>query len=128
MKDEIKEILDRFAYVKKEPYKLSYYPEDLLNREDMWLLYDHITNLEQYYNDNINKYEELLVKYSNLQEEIERLNNIINEIEKVLDNDINNYNGNIDDEEETLRGEFLRGIAFEADDIKKRLKALKEGE
>lgn len=47
MNDDIKEILDRFNFVKKEPNKLSYYPEDLLSREDMWLLYDYITNLQQ---------------------------------------------------------------------------------
>ena len=35
---------------------------------------DYITNLQKYYNDNVNKYEELLEKYSNLQEENERLN------------------------------------------------------
>ena len=46
MKDEIKEILDKFEFVKKEPNKLSYYPEDLLSREEMWLLYDYIINLQ----------------------------------------------------------------------------------
>lgn len=47
MTNEIKEILNRFDFVKKEPNKLSYYPEDLLAREEMWLLYDYITNLQE---------------------------------------------------------------------------------
>ena len=59
--------------------------------------------------------------------EIERLNNIINEIEKALDDEINDYKGNIEIEKNTLSGEFLRGCAFEAHDLKKRLKILKEG-
>ncbi len=47
MNEEIKEILDRFNKVKSASNKLSYYPEDLLNRKDMWLLLDYITNLQQ---------------------------------------------------------------------------------
>ena len=34
---------------------------------------DYITNLQQYYKDNVNRYEELIEKYSNLQQENERL-------------------------------------------------------
>ena len=32
-------------------------------------LLDYITSLQEYYNDNVNKYEDLIVKYSNLQKE-----------------------------------------------------------
>ena len=84
MKDEIKEILDRFAYFKKEPNKLSYYPEDLLNREDMWLLYDHITKIQkklEYYENidpdkTIDKFRQKINKeIFDLQEENELLKN-----------------------------------------------------
>ena len=39
--------------------------------EDVKILYDYITDLQQYYKDNVNKYEELIEKYSNLQQELE---------------------------------------------------------
>lgn len=32
---------------------------------------NYITNLQQYYNENVNKYEELLEKYSNSQQRID---------------------------------------------------------
>ena len=66
MKDEIKEILDRLYVYRNENDEMKYQPEDILTIEDVWLLLDYITNLEQYYNENVNKYEELLVKYSTL--------------------------------------------------------------
>ena len=59
MNNEIREILDRFNFVKKEPNKLSYYPEDLLTREDMWLLFDYITNLQKHLKDVCEVIEQL---------------------------------------------------------------------
>ena len=38
-------------------------------------LKDYIINLQQYYNENVNKYEELLEKYSNLQQKVEQYEN-----------------------------------------------------
>lgn len=66
MNNEIKEILDNLIRYKNEGNQMKWSPEDILTIEDVWLLLDYITNLEQYYNDNVNKYEELLVKYSTL--------------------------------------------------------------
>lgn len=90
MSEDIKEILDKFDKV-LENYELDkkwgqmsvdsichLFPSEIIT------IKDYITNLQQYYNDNVNKYEELLVKYSDLQEEKERLNNIINELEKYI--------------------------------------------
>ena len=63
MTNEIKEILD--------------YIDDRIIPNEKWeAVKDYITNLQQYYNDNVNKYEELLVKYSDLQEENERYKRI----------------------------------------------------
>ena len=77
MNNEIKEIIDRFNFVKKEPNKLSYYPEDLLTREEMWLLLDYITNLQEE-NKELKKYFESDMEIrAKLLTRIDRLNNII---------------------------------------------------
>ena len=70
---------------------------------------------------------EYVPSFDDLLKENNRLNNIINELEKDLDYEINDYTGNIDMKEETLSGEFCRGIAWEADYLKNRIKKLKEG-
>ena len=59
--------------------------------------------------------------------EIHRLNNIIDELEKELEFEINDYNGNIDLETRNIDSEFLRGNAWEADYLLNKLKKLKEG-
>jgi len=64
MNKEIKEILDEI----KDYSEHEYLPPCCeLTNEDCKVLLDYITNLEQYYNDNVNKYEELLVKYSTIK-------------------------------------------------------------
>lgn len=71
MKDEIKEILSKMERLIVYGQYNAYY--DLEKQ-----LLDYITNLQQYYKDNVNKYEELIVKYSNLQEENQRLKELVN--------------------------------------------------
>ena len=95
----------------------------------------------------LNKYEELLNKdYCNCnemncidnnsprrilniaksqQDEIERLNNIINELEEILEYEKNDYGGNIDIETHNIDSEFLRGNSWEADYILNKLQELK---
>lgn len=85
MEDEIKEILDILNKNKNEIRTYCYYPDDVLSCYDLIKVLDYITNLQKYYNDIVNKYEELLVKYSDLQEENKRLNNIINGIEEFIE-------------------------------------------
>lgn len=103
MNNEIKEILDRFSFVKKEPDKLSYYPEDLLNREDMWLLFDYITNLQEenkeLNDDNIwwnNRFKAVQRNYkdykSRIDKAIEHLKEVMKEEEEYEEDYIyNNY-------------------------------------
>lgn len=45
MTDEIKEILDNLFWYRHETVK--YQPEDILTIEDIWLLYDYITTLQE---------------------------------------------------------------------------------
>ena len=59
--------------------------------------------------------------------ELQRLNNIIEELEKDLEFEINDYNGDIDLETRNIDSEFLRGNAWEADYLLKKLKELKGG-
>lgn len=73
MKDEIKEILEDIKdmnnysnFIDSQYGGKNYYY--LLEKKESKQLLDYITNLQEYYNDNTNKYEELLVKYSDLQE------------------------------------------------------------
>lgn len=63
--DEIKEILDRIETA-------SEIFDCLLKPKECTLLLDYITNLQQNYNDNVSKYEELLVKYSNIKQRIDK--------------------------------------------------------
>lgn len=46
MTEEIKEILDNLYRYKDEDY-MKYQPEDILTIEDVWLLLDYITNLQE---------------------------------------------------------------------------------
>ncbi len=74
-------------------------------------------------NDNFDIYDMLDAK----DKEINRLNNIINELEKILEYEKNDYNGNIDIETHNIDSEFLRGNSWEADYILTKLQELKEG-
>jgi len=67
----------------------------------------------------------LFKDYLELNKELERLNNIINELEKTLEYEKNDYNGNIDIETHNIDSEFLRGNSWEADYILNKLKELK---
>lgn len=66
-------------------------------------------------------------KYDELFEENNRLNNIIDELEKTLEYEKNDYGANIDIETHNIDSEFLRGNSWEADYILDKLKELKEG-
>ena len=65
-------------------------------------------------------------KIKEKDKEIERLNNIIDELEKILEYEKNDYNGNLDIETHNIDSEFLRGNSWEADYILDKLKKLKE--
>lgn len=68
MNKEIKEIIDLI----NEKYK-DYYLDDFLSGEDIKNLVDHITNLENLYKEMLDNYENLILKYSDLQHENELL-------------------------------------------------------
>ena len=51
--EEIKEILDRLFVYKNENDEMKYQPEDILTINDVWLLLDYITNLQE----KVNQYE-----------------------------------------------------------------------
>ena len=87
---------------------------------------DNLGNPRDYYeivNDNTKLCEEI----EEQDKEIERLNNIINELEETLEYEKNDYSGNIDIETHNIDSEFLRGNAWEADYILDKLQELKEG-
>lgn len=73
--------------------------------------------------DNI----DLIDTINEQEQEIDKLNNIINELEKILEYEKNDYNGNLDIETRNIDSEFLRGNSWEADYILNKLKELKEG-
>ena len=47
MNNEIKEILDRLFVYKNENDEMKYQPEDILTIDDVWLILDYITNLQE---------------------------------------------------------------------------------
>ena len=84
-KEEIKEILDNFKNNYDE-LGSCYYPEDILGPEDLKLLYDYITNLQEKYNKAL----ELLVDF-NMPCERDDFN--------LLDTDYCELNCSVDDEQ-----------------------------
>ena len=54
-------------------YYKDYYVQDIVSGDDLKLLLDYIIKIREYYNDNVNKYEDLIVKYSNLIQENQQL-------------------------------------------------------
>ena len=79
--------------------------------------------------DYVNQQQVINIYNNKLEEknkEIARLNNIIDELKKILEYDKNDYGGDIDDETHNIDSEFLRGNAWEADYILNQLKELKE--
>lgn len=65
MNNEIKEILDRLFVYKNENDEMKYQPEDILTIDDVWLLLDYITNLQE---ENKNLKNEQISKYQTLKE------------------------------------------------------------
>ena len=47
IQEEIKEILDRLFVYKNENDEMKYQPEDILTIDDVWLLLDCITSLQE---------------------------------------------------------------------------------
>lgn len=84
MKNEIKEILDRLFVYKNENDEMKYQPEDILTIDDVWLLLDCITNLQQIEQDHQKLNGELREENKKLQEEIERQS----KAQVILDNQI----------------------------------------
>ena len=84
MNDNIKEILDNFKNNYDE-LGSCYYPEDILGPEDLKLLYDYITNLqeENEYSNHCN--EELRKKITNLEYKIERLEEDNKQLKELCD-------------------------------------------
>ena len=74
MKDEIKEILDNLYRFRNEDNKFQ--PEDILTIEDVWLLLDYITNLQE---------ENEFLKLNNPEMNIEHFR-IIKENKRKIDN------------------------------------------
>lgn len=75
MNNDIKEILDYLTRFNDED-KYSYSPEYLLDTEEIWLLYDYITNLqtiERQYSAILSENAELENKTTNLQQDNEYL-------------------------------------------------------
>lgn len=70
MNNELKEILKDLEYA-------SGVFDYIITPDRCTLLLDYITNLQQNYNDNVTKYEELLEKYFNIQYRIEKALNIL---------------------------------------------------
>ena len=123
MSDEMKEILrtlkaksTRYKYCLKE--NISYNDESY----EAYLLLDYITNLQTIERE----YSSLLSENAELQQENDRLNNIINELEKLLEFEKNDYGRNLDIKTHNIDSEFIRGNSWEADYILDRLKKLKE--
>ena len=44
-----------------------------MSGDDLKLLLDYIIKIREYYNDNVNKYEDLIVKYTNILDENQQL-------------------------------------------------------
>ena len=84
MKDEIKEILDELNKNKEEIRHYEYYPDDVLNCEDLIKLLDYITNLQEE------------IKEKKLLKELYQLRNekAINYIEKHKRHEYRNGNDN----------------------------------
>ena len=64
---------------------LDFVNERLKYKFNISILEAQLTKLQEHYNDNVNKYEELLVKYSNLQKENEKLKENAIHNDKVVD-------------------------------------------
>ena len=67
MNDEIKEILDRLFVYRNENDEMKYQPEDILTIDDVWLLLDYITNLQEE-----NDYLKDIVSNTELSNEIKK--------------------------------------------------------
>ena len=80
MTEEIKEILDNLYRYKDEDY-MKYQPEDILTIEDVWLLLDYITNLQE-------ENKELLLELSGYRQAIlndDKLMNLKSRIDKAIE-------------------------------------------
>lgn len=85
MNDEISEILDNLIKNKEKLKDKTYYPEDLINSEDLILLLDYITNLQKENEYLNNEFNNMTDYAKDLQQEIDRLNNVIEIMEKYFE-------------------------------------------
>lgn len=91
MNNDIKEKIDDiFWEVKKHPMDSDY----LVKKEEMKLLLDYITNLQEEYKKSCETYQqaldETMSEKMDLQKENERLNNVINGMEKFFKYEFDN--------------------------------------
>lgn len=111
MSDEIKEILDRLERIDHKEY-IAFEFADSATFDEMAKCFEERKKLADY--------------ITNLQQENDRLNNIINELEKVLEFEKNDYGRDLDIETHNIDSEFIRGNSWEANYILDKLKELKE--
>lgn len=146
MKDEIKEILDKLNnesnysnFITSQYGGPDYYY--LLEKDEGKILSDYITNLQETKTNMELELQELYLIKDNLQEEIERLKEVIQKNDKEIDNlcknqkkEIERLNNIIDELEKYIKDtkKYSNMIYMDMDfikveDILNKLKELKEG-
>lgn len=88
MNDEIKEILESSRKIIKSNRENGF-DRIIMLGDDIDKLLDYITNLQNGFKSTVEELCETTEKFEKLQEENDRLNNIINELEKYIRNYIN---------------------------------------
>ena len=79
---EIKEILDRLFVYKNENDEMKYQPEDILTIDDVWLLLDCITSLQEEKNDLLDMCSRKIDEVSNLQKDNKKLKELCDKYEE----------------------------------------------
>ena len=82
MVNNVKEILDNLIRYNDEDDKMKWSPEDILTIEDVWLLLDYITNLQEQINYWKTEHSLLAYKYKELQKENKKLRKELKEVKK----------------------------------------------
>ena len=133
MNEEIKEILNKFDKV-LENYELdkktkSFTVDSIchLFPNEMIIILNYITNLQKenkILRENAEHNDKVVDK---VNWENQKLVKVIDELEKILEFEKNDYSGNIDIETHNIDSEFLRGNSWEADYILNKLTELKGG-
>lgn len=80
MTNEIKEIINNLIEYRNSDYKCKQ-PEDCLTIEDVWLLLDYITNLQEKYKETDKSYTKMIYKYNKVLSRNEKAIQYINKYE-----------------------------------------------